>query len=130
MKARHFVSKLDHDRILSAIANAEKKTSGHIRVYISHREAADAVASAQRRFDKLGMNKRPKSALIYLAPESRVFAVIGDAAVHEKCGDGFWQEVTAAMTAHLKKESFTTAIVHGVEKVGELLAEHFPSGAK
>jgi uncharacterized membrane protein len=129
MKARHFVKELDHSRILAAISDAEKMTSGQIRVYISHKQVEDAVKSAQIRFDKLGMRKTEgrNAVLIYLAPESRVFAVIGDAAVHEKCGDPFWQKVTADMTAHLRQGSATAAIVHAVKKVGELLAEHFPA---
>ena len=134
MKARHFLKTLDHSRILGAIREAEKKTSGQIRVYISHRKIADAVRSATLRFDKLGMRKTKErnAVLIYLAPESRLFAVIGDSAVHEKCGDAFWQEVVATMTEHLKKDSATEAIVHAVKKIGDLLAKHFPAtpGAK
>ncbi len=129
MKARHFIKELDHKRILVAIKDAEKKTSGEIRVYISHREIGDVLRAANTRFDKLGMRKSKErnSVLIYLAPESRVFAVVGDTAVHEKCGDSFWQEVTATMASHLKDGSATDAIVHAVKKVGGLLADHFPA---
>ena len=128
MKPVHFIDKLEHKTIVDAIARAESRTSGEIRVYISHRTIADAVKAAQIRFDKLGLRKHKhrNCVLIYLAPKSRVFAVIGDTAVHEKCGDGFWREVTTTMEEHLGKDSPTTAVVHAVEKVGELLAAHFP----
>jgi uncharacterized membrane protein len=128
MKARHFLEKLEHPRILGAIRDAEKRTSGQIRVYVSHRQQTDAVQAATLRFDKLGMRKTKdrNAVLIYLAPESRVFAVIGDSAVHEKCGDAFWKEITETMTAHLKADSATDAILHAVKKVGDLLARHFP----
>ena len=33
--------------------------------------------------------------LLYFAPVSRKFAVVGDAGVHEKCGAGFWEEIVA-----------------------------------
>ena len=65
--------------------------------------------------------------LIFVAPKSRNFAIIGDKAVHEKCGDAFWTELAAAMTGYFKKGDFTDGLVHGVERAGALLAEHFPA---
>src|SRR5579862_5624842 len=107
MHHKEFLSKIEHDRVVAAIADAEKRTSGEIRVWISHRKIANALESGMRRFHKLGMHKAAErnGALVYIAPRSRVFAVIGDKAVHEKCGDAFWAEVTAQLTADLKKES-------------------------
>lgn len=64
--------------------------------------------------------------LIFLAPRSRTFAVIGDTGVHEKCGDTFWRELTAAMSEHFKRGDFTAGLVHGIDRAGALLAEHFP----
>ena len=64
--------------------------------------------------------------LIYLAPRSRTFAVIGDTAVHDKCGDAFWRLLTAAMALHFKRGEFTEGLVHGIDRAGALLAEHFP----
>jgi uncharacterized membrane protein len=49
-----------------------------------------------------------------------------DAGVHARCGDGFWQKLTDAMTEHFRKSEFTEGIVQGVKRAGELLAEHFP----
>jgi uncharacterized membrane protein len=67
--------------------------------------------------------------LIFLAPASRKFAVIGDTGVHEKCGEIFWQELARAMTGYFAKNEFSQGIIHGVEKAGELLAAHFPRRA-
>jgi len=64
--------------------------------------------------------------LIFLAPRSRNFAVIGDRGVHEKCGDPFWRELAAAMGVYFQREAFTEGLVHGIERAGLLLAEHFP----
>lgn len=128
MQVKEFIDRLDEGKIVAAIDAAEKTTSGEIRVYISHRDRQDALAFARRRFLELGMTKtRERNAvLLYLVPQTRLFAVIGDVAVHQKCGDKFWQEVIALMTERLKREAFTDAIVHAVEKIGALLAEHFP----
>ena len=67
--------------------------------------------------------------LIFLAPRSRTFAVIGDTGVHEKCGDSFWRELADAMSEYFKRGDFTAGLVHGIERAGALLAEHFPPAA-
>jgi uncharacterized membrane protein len=67
--------------------------------------------------------------LILLAPRSHTFAVIGDTAIHEKCGAAFWTALAAAMTEHFKRGDFTAGLVHGIERAGALLAEHFPHEA-
>ena len=120
--------KIDHPRIVAAIAAAERLTSGEIRVVIARHKAADPVAAAQRHFERLGMTHtvHRNGVLIFLAPRSRTFAVIGDTAVHEKCGDAFWRLLTAAMTLYFKRGEFTAGLVHGIEHAGKLLAEQFP----
>src|SRR5579872_7184347 len=128
MKARDFLSQLQHNDIVAAIGKAEKKTSGEIRVFISRKEPVDAVAAAQAQFTELGMQKTEEKngVLIFVAPRVRKFAVIGDAGVHARCGKEFWEQVAAEMTGHFKKGEFTQGIQHGVHKAGELLAQHFP----
>jgi uncharacterized membrane protein len=128
MHPKHFAKHLPHDRLVTAINEAEQKTSGEIRVLISHKAVADAVAAAQKEFVRLGMTKSPErnGVLIFVAPRSRNFAVIGDSGVHTKCGDVFWQELAGAMTGYFRKSDFTEGLIHGVKKAGELLAEHFP----
>ncbi len=86
------------------------------------------VAAAQAEFLRLGMNQSPErnGVLIFVAPRAHKFAVIGDEAVHAKCGDEFWRKLADAMTGYFRKSEFTPGIIHGVQKAGELLAEHFP----
>ncbi len=129
MKPKDFLTKLDEERIVSAIAEAEGKTSGQIRVFISDRAVeGDAVARATERFEKLGMTatRERNGVLLYFAPRSHKFAIIGDTGIHEKCGQGFWDEVSAEMSALLRQEQFTEAVAETVQKVGEVLARHFP----
>ena len=128
MKLDEFINQLDETRIADAIGRAERKSSGEIRVYISHRRRADALAFARKRFLQLGMNKtRHRNAvLIYLVPRTRQFAVVGDAGIHEKCGDSFWQEVSRGMSELLKQGRFTEAVLDAIQRVGDALAAHFP----
>ena len=128
MHLKKFINQLPHDTLVAAIRDAETNTSGQIRVLISHKSVTDSVAAAQKEFARLGMTKSPErnGVLIFVTPRTRTFAVIGDAGVHAKCGDDFWQELAQAMTGYFRKSEFTEGIVHGVRKAGELLAKHFP----
>lgn len=128
MEPKVFIDKLDDNRIVAAIATAEKNTSGEIRVCISDRKHDDPIAAAEKRFEKLGMTKTRdrNGVLVYFVPLSQKFAVIGDAGIHAKCGADFWRGITAEMHDLLQAEKFTDAVVLAVEKVGRALAEHFP----
>ena len=128
MKLRHFFQKIQDDRLVSAIREAENKSSGEIRVFISRRAVGDPVAAAAARFTRLGMEKTEarNGVLIFVAPRSQNFAIIGDLAVHEKCGAAFWESVTGEMAGHFQKSRFTEGILAGIRQAGDLLAQHFP----
>ena len=128
MKIHVFLSKLDDPKILQAIQQAEARSSGEIRVFVSAKKVTDPVAVAKAHFVRLGMEKTRErnGVLIYFAPRSRKFAVVGDVGVHALCGDGLWQEVAAAMASHLKQEEYTQALLAAIERVGGVLASHFP----
>ena len=128
MKHREFLSKLEHESIVQAIRDAEARTSGQIRVFVSHKAAPEALPAAQKQFDRLRMykTKQRNAVLIFVAPVSQTFAIVGDAGVHAKCGEARWQAIASEMSTHLKAGAFTTAIVHAIRRAGDLLAEHFP----
>src|ERR1700693_6289977 len=128
---RHFFSKLDSDRIVGAIADAEKRSSGEIRVHVTRRKPSNLEERARRRFELLGMTRAAErnGVLIYIAPKLRRFQILGDSGIHEKCGDDFWKETAAAMEERFRRGDFTEGLVHGIGKVGEVLAAHFPRGS-
>lgn len=129
MHPNDFLKQLDDKKIVAAIAEAERGTSGEIRVYVSHRPRTDALAWARTRFRKLGMHKTKhrNAVLLYLVPRTRSFAIVGDTAVHEKCGDTFWENVSVQLSEDIRQMPMTDALVRAVQTVGELLAQHFPA---
>jgi uncharacterized membrane protein len=129
MNPKKFLSQLEHKEIVAAVKRAEGKTSGEIRVFISHQQPPDAMAAAKAEFAHLGMNRTSErnAVLIYVAPLAQKFAIFGDSGVHDRCGDGFWRTVADEMEGHFKTSRFTQGIVHGIDKAGDLLAQHFPS---
>jgi len=129
MKARHFFSQVDSDRIVQAIARAESGTSGEIRVHVTRNEPADIEKSARERFDKLGMTqtREHNGVLFYIAPRVRKFQILGDQGVHEKCGYDFWKSTADAMSEAFRKGDFTGGLVAGIDRIGEVLKSHFPA---
>lgn len=129
MRSQEFLDRLDHKRIVAAIAEAEKKTSGEIRVFIQRGEIeGDALPLAERKFAEFGMQKtRQRNAvLILVAPRAQKFAVVGDEGVHKRCGGEYWQQLVSNMAEHFRKQNFTDALLEGIESTGNLLAQHFP----
>jgi uncharacterized membrane protein len=129
MRTREFLSKVEHDRIVQAIRDVESRTSGEIRVFIQRGKLnADPLVAAQKKFHQLRMHKtRERNAvLIFVAPRAHKFAVVGDKAIHEKCGEEFWQHIVDGMRAHFKNEKFSQALVEAINEIGKLLAAHFP----
>lgn len=128
MRTKEFIGKLEHNRIVRAIAAAESKTSGEIRVFLQRGELADAYAEAEKRFEKLGMTRTRErnGVLIFVAPRAQKFAVIGDVGIHQRCGKEFWETIVGTMREDFRAENFTNAIVHAIERAGAALAEHFP----
>jgi uncharacterized membrane protein len=64
--------------------------------------------------------------LIFVAPRVHKFAVVGDQAIHEKCGDQFWQSVATAMHHCFRQQKFTDGIGGAITAIGDALAQHFP----
>jgi uncharacterized membrane protein len=128
MQTRSFLGALDHERIVKAIQDAEAHSRGEVRVHVSQKAVDDVQAAAVRQFETLGMTRTAErnGVLLFVAPVSQTFAVIGDQAIHAGCGPDFWKDVAAAVEADFRAGRFTDGIVKGVARVGDALATHFP----
>jgi uncharacterized membrane protein len=128
METKDFIHALNDDEVARAIGEAEKQTSGEIRVFVSESAVDNAVLEGEKQFIRMGMTKTAQrnGVLIYFAPKSQKFAVIGDEAVHKKCGQKFWEHITEEMTPLLKSNKFTEAVVLAVRDIGRALAKEFP----
>jgi uncharacterized membrane protein len=148
MQTKTFLGALDHERIVKAIQDAEARSRGEVRVHVARQAVQDAqpnttpVAAVQpntspvaavetaaaRQFETLGMTQTAErnGVLLFVAPVSQTFAVIGDEGIHARCGPDFWKDVAAAMETDFRAGHYTDGIVKGVARVGEALATHFP----
>jgi uncharacterized membrane protein len=129
MHPEDFHKQLDQERLTAALLDAEKVTTGKIYVYVTHRHIEDALPAAQERFHRLGLHLHDHRAavLIYIVPKTHKFAVLGDKAIHEKCGEGYWQHLAGQLSKDLKKGDLTAALLNAVASLKGTLVEHFPA---
>ena len=120
----------EHDikRIESAIAEAERETSGEIRLYIEKKCDKPETERAREIFVQLEMHKTAlhNGVLFYIALDSRKIAVWGDEAIHQKVSQKFWEEIIAEMIPLLHDLKFAEAFSNAVKKTGKELQKYFP----
>ena len=119
----------EQEQISNAIADAEKATSGEIRIAIEEHCEGDAFEKATSYFEKLGMDKtsRRNGVLIFLAHADHKFAIIGDKGINNVVPVDFWETTKVAMKAHFSSGNLAQGIIAGVMLAGEQLAHFFPS---
>jgi uncharacterized membrane protein len=64
--------------------------------------------------------------LIYVAPRSRSFAIVGDVGIDGASKNNLWDEVASTMESHLRSDRYTEALLAAIDRVGAVLATHFP----
>ncbi|MCM2254203.1 MAG: TPM domain-containing protein [Vicinamibacteria bacterium] len=119
---------IDSERLEEAIRQAERRTSGEIRVSVSRFFWGDVRRVAERAFARLGMTatRDRNGVLFFIVPSRRRFVVLGDEGIHAKVGQEFWERVAAAVSEHLHNGDFTLGLEQGILTVSEQLALHFP----
>lgn len=128
MNADQFVSVIRDDAVIQAIQAAESHTSGEVRVVVSNRKVADPIEDAWRAFARLKMHhtSQRNAVLIFVAPDARQFAIVGDEGIHHRCGAAFWIRLADQLADGFKARDYTGALVQVIREVGQALAEHFP----
>src|ERR1700753_3347530 len=118
----------EQQRIRAAIENAEKLTSGQIRVCIEKNCNEDVLHRAAHYFHKLEMHhtKHRHGVLIYLATVDRRFAIIGNKGIKKLVPKDFWDSAKDAMLQHFKYGDLVEGIVSGIQIAGTQLARYFP----
>lgn len=67
--------------------------------------------------------------LIYLSLAEHRAEIVADAAIASKVSADIWGDAMAAMLLELKRGDMASGLVAAVERVGTVLAEHFPRDA-
>jgi uncharacterized membrane protein len=122
------IHELDSERIERAIADAERLTSGEIRVSVAPLFWGNVERAARSAFERLRMHETQErnGVLFFIVPARRKFYVLGDAGIHAKVGPDFWHAIAAVMAMHFQRGNYTEGLVRGIATLAERLSEHFP----
>ena len=128
MSVSTFFNKEEKNKIILAIKDAEKETSGEIRLHLDLRCKGEALDQAVKMFEKLKMHETQlrNGTLIYLAVKDQKFAIFGDEGINEIVPDNFWEDVKEEMRTFFQKGQFAEGVCRGIFLVGEKLKEFFP----
>ena len=128
MKPERFLTVEQQETVVAAVRLAEKGTSGEIRIHIDGNCATDAMTRAQEVFGKLGMHKTKlrNGVLIYLACNTKVFAIIGDKGINDIVPENFWEDAATLLRQRFRKGQYTEGLSEAAIMIGEKLKEHFP----
>lgn len=127
------------EEIADAIAKAEAKTSGEIRVLVV---AASSVVPqltkseqrmalrhrAEKEFVKLGIqNTRDRTGvLIMVSLEERMVQVLAGSGINSVVPESTWPDMVQCIVEGIKAGNTAQGISAAVAAIGTLLAEHFP----
>ena len=128
-KKKDFFTAAEKKQIVNAIQQAEKQTSGQIRVYVESRcRFVNPLDRAAEVFFQLKMEQTAarNATLVYIAMKDRQLALFGDKGIHEKVGDAFWNEKVKVILSHFGKENYAEGLVRIITEIGEALGTHFP----
>jgi uncharacterized membrane protein len=128
MKPERFLTAEQQEIVVAAVRLAEKDTSGEIRIHIDGECATEPMSRAQEVFGKLGMHKTRlrNGVLIYLACNTKVFAIVGDKGINDIVPENFWEDAASLMRMRFRKGLYTEGLSETAIMIGEKLKEHFP----
>lgn len=118
----------DRLQINAAIKEAEKNTSGEIRLFIEEDCGKNVLDRAAFIFSELEMHKTKQrnGVLFYLATSSRQFAILGDVGIHSKVDSDFWHAIKHEMQNYFTEGNFLKGLTIGIKMSGDALKLHFP----
>jgi uncharacterized membrane protein len=128
LSAAEFLSKAERERVSQAIGEAERLTSGEIRVHLEDHIEEDVVDHAVFVFEELGMHRTDQrnGVPIYVCVADRKVAVIGDKGINERVPEGFWTDVVAVLKLHFAAGRRADGLAEAVHMVASKLKQHFP----
>ena len=124
-----FLSSDDELAIVQAIQEAEKKTSGEVRVHIEKKcPKKDPIKRAISLFQKLRMHKTDlrNGVIVYVATEDHLLAIWGDEGIHAKVGQEFWESTLITLQEDFKTNQIKNGLTKALLDIGEKLQQHFP----
>src|SRR4030095_727712 len=116
-KKKDFFTEEEKLQIIEAVRNAERMTSGEVRVFVESRcSYMDAIDRAREIFVELKMHETANrnAVLVYIAMKDHQLAVFGDEGIHSKLGNDYWNAEVKKMISNFNKENYAEGITEVV----------------
>lgn len=128
MRPEDFLTADQQKTVVDAVRFAERGTSGEIRLHIDGECTSDPIKRAEDVFGKLGMHrtKLRNGVLIYVACNTKVFAIIGDKGINEAVPENFWEDVAGIIASNFREGHFAEGLTEAIYATGEKLKAFFP----
>jgi len=127
--ASRYFSVQETEDIVAAIREAERQTSGEVRLFIESRcRYVNPINRAAELFFgyKMDLTNERNGVLVYIAMNDHQYAIFADEGIYKEMGDAYWNEEATKMLSAFKKESYAEGIVTIIGDIGEALCSHFP----
>ncbi|MBI5372241.1 MAG: TPM domain-containing protein [Sphingobacteriales bacterium] len=128
-KNKPLFSEEENHLVVKAIRQAEKRTSGEVRVYVENRcRFMDAIDRAAEIFFSLKMEQTEErnAVLVYVALKDHQLAVFADEGIYKRTGQDYWNKVVSEMIATFNQQDYAKGIAECVIQIGDALHTHFP----
>ncbi len=132
-KPEGYFSEKEREQIVEAIREAERMTSGEVRIFIeNHCAYVNPIHRAQEIFWNLKMYETAQrnGVLVYIAMKDHQLAVYGDEGIHQKVGSEFWNKEVQHMLKEFRAAHYAEGLATIIRDIGEALTLHFPYDEK
>ncbi|MBM1105900.1 TPM domain-containing protein [Aurantibacter crassamenti] len=127
-RVEDFLTAQGEQEIVAAILEAEKNTSGEIRVHIEAHTRLNHDERAKEVFHLLKMDntKEENGVLIYIAVNDKKFVIYGDRGIDKVVPVDFWESTKNTIQEQFVLGNFKQGIIDGILRAGKELNTHFP----
>ena len=122
------MKKINEQKIVESIQQAELLTSGEIRVYIAKKCKEEPLEKASKIFKKLKMHNTAQrnAVLILVCPTDKKAAIMGDKGIDSIIENDFWDSTLEELVNYCSNDLITEGICKAINRVGNLIKQKYP----
>ncbi|MBU42433.1 MAG: hypothetical protein CMN76_04380 [Spirochaetaceae bacterium] len=134
-KVSGYFSRADMEDIQRAIAASEKKHRAELCFAVEASLEPLMVLKkvigrdrAVKVFSDLGVwdTEENNGVLLYLLLADRDMEIVADRGINKLEGNATWEQICSEMENMFREKKYKAGVIHGVERITEVLARHFP----
>lgn len=128
MSLEKYFTQVQQEAMIAAIQQAEKDTSGEIRIHIEKHCKKSPLDRAVEVFAELKMHKTAlrNGVLVYIAVEDKKLSIIGDVGINTKVPANFWDGIKNDMVKNFQTGKICEGICEAIQETGKQLKQYFP----